>query len=91
MERTEIRCAQTCAGVCTALTAALAQEREAILTYGALRDQCTYPEVKIMLNQLILERKKTIELIEATAEALRTRFAALHDVQESFEEEENGL
>ena len=85
MERTEIRCAQTCAGVCSALNAALAQEREAILTYGALRDQCTYPEVKIMLNQLILDRKKTIELIETTSESIRSRFATLHDVQESFE------
>jgi hypothetical protein len=86
MEHTDIRCAQTCAGVCAALTTSLVQEREAILHYGDLRDQCTYPEVKIMLNQLILERKKTIELIEATTESIRARFGALHDVQESFEE-----
>jgi len=85
MNRTDIECARTCAGVCTALNAALVQEREAILRYGSLRDQCTYPEVKIMLNQLILERKKTIELIEATTESLRARFGTLHDVQESFE------
>jgi hypothetical protein len=56
MNRTDIECARTCAGVCTALNAALSQER-----------------------------KKTIELIEATTETLRARFGTLHDIQESFE------
>lgn len=78
-------CSHTCKEYCTALEIATLREKEAILQYGSLRDECNYPDIKAMLNELIMERKKTIELLERTKENLRSRFAVLDQVREGFE------
>ncbi|MGA2622879.1 MAG: hypothetical protein ABSF91_03420 [Bacteroidota bacterium] len=78
-------CTHTCKEYCTALELAALREKEAILEYGALRDECSYPDIKTMLNELIIERKKSIELLERTKEAIRTKFEVLDQVREGFE------
>jgi hypothetical protein len=61
------------------------QEKEAILKYAYFRDECTYPDVKLMLNELIIQRQKSIQLLESTRELLRSRFEVLDQVREGFE------
>ena len=85
MVKLQTACSRACKEYCTAIELAATREREAILQYGALRDECTYPDVKTMLNELILERKKSIELLEKTREYLRTRFETLDQVRDAFE------
>ena len=79
------RCARGCKELCTALEIASQQEKAAILQYGTLRDECTYPDVKVMLNELILLREKSIRLLEDTKTLLRTKFEILDQVREGFE------
>jgi len=78
-------CAHTCKGFCTAIELATLREKEAILQYGALRDECAYPEVKAMLNELIIEKKKSIELLERTKSVLRSKFEVLDQIRDGFE------
>ena len=80
-----IHCVQSCKEVCTALETAARHERSAILDYATLRDACTYPDIKVMLNELIIQKKKSIELVERTKELLRGRFDTLDRVREGFE------
>ncbi|MBM4166161.1 MAG: hypothetical protein FJ218_04475 [Ignavibacteria bacterium] len=85
MSRIQIDCHHTCKGVCNALERALMREKEAILEYAAFRDECTYPDVKAMLNELILRQEKTLDLLEKTKAELSAKFEVLDQIQEGFE------
>jgi len=61
------------------------REKEAILQYDTLRDECTYPDVKIIINELILHREKSIRLLEEAKVRLRTKFEVLDQISGGFE------
>ncbi len=85
MNITEPTCNHTCKTFCTSLEIASLREKEAILQYGELRDECSYPDVKAALNELIIERKKSIELLERTKELMRSKFDVLDQIRKGFE------
>lgn len=78
------QCAHSCKGLCTALDRATEQEKKAILQYAAFRDECTYPDVKVMLNELILLRQRSITILEETRLKLRGKFDVLDQISEGF-------
>jgi hypothetical protein len=78
------QCAHSCKALCTALERATEEEKKAILQYAAFRDECTYPDVKVMLNELILLRQKSIKLLEETKLKLRGKFDVLDQIREGF-------
>jgi len=78
------QCAHSCKDLCSALEKATEQEKKAILQYASFRDECNYPDVKIMLNELILLRQKSIRLLEETKLKLRTKFDVLDQIREGF-------
>lgn len=78
------QCAHSCKELCTALERATEQEKKAILQYAAFRDECNYPDVKVMLNELILLRQKSIKLLEETKSKLRGKFDVLDQIREGF-------
>ncbi len=88
MSQQEPRCTQSCKELCNALEYASASEKETILRYAYFRDACIYPDVKAMLNELIIHKKKSIELLEKTKETLRTKFVVLDQIRSSFESEQ---
>ena len=79
------QCAHTCKGLCQALELAAGQEKKAILQYAYFRDECTYPDVKLMLNELIIQRQKSIRLLEETKSQLQSKFDVLDQIREGFE------
>jgi rubrerythrin len=81
----QLRCAQTCRGLCSALEIAAKMEKDSILEYGMLRDACTYPDVKVILNELILRRQRSIQLLEETKAMIKRRIEVLDQIQEGFE------
>lgn len=85
MNATDVVCSSTCRNHCSAVELAAQQEREAILRYAALRDKCTYPDVKLMLNDLILRRQKSIQVIDELAGRLKERFEVLDQIQSGFD------
>ena len=80
-----LRCAQTCRWLCSALEVAAKMEKESILEYGLLRDACIYPDVRVILNELILRRQKSIQLLEETKVLIQKRFEVLDQISEGFE------
>jgi rubrerythrin len=83
--KTDVQCAHTCKGFCTALELATLREKEAILQYDALRNECNYPDVRAILNELILHRQKSIRLLEEAKSVLRSKFETTEQIQEGFE------
>ena len=85
MNHPQIQCAHNCKEFCTAIEAATQREKDAILQYGALRDQCDYPDVKHILNELIIQRQRSISLLMETKALIKTKFEVLDQVREGFE------
>jgi len=86
MPQTKPNCVQSCKELCNAIEFASSTEKEAILQYAYFRDACTYPDVKAILNELIINKKKSIELLEKTREALKTKFEVLDQIRAGFDE-----
>lgn len=86
MPQTKPNCIQSCKELCNALEFASATEKEAILQYAFYRDACTYPDVKAILNELIIHKKKSIELLEKTKETLRGKFEVLDQIRAGFDD-----
>jgi hypothetical protein len=81
----EAECAHTCRGLCRAVEIATLKEKEAILQYDSLRDECTYPDVKVIINELILHREKSIRLLEDAKMRLKTKFEVLDQISGGFD------
>jgi len=80
----DIKCAHGCKEFCTAIEMSMLREKEAILQYDALRDECDYPDVKVILNELILQRQKSIRLLEEAKQIMKSKFEVLDQIQDGF-------
>lgn len=89
MLQQDMECAHTCRGLCRAIEIATLKEKEAILQYDSLRDECNYPDVKVIINELILHREKSIRLLEDAKVRLRTKFEVLDQIRGGFEFEQH--
>ena len=85
MENRTVHCARTCKNFCTVLETASLREKEAILYYDALRNECTYPDIKILLNELIIRRQKSIQLLDEAKAMMKGKFDVLDQIRESFD------
>jgi rubrerythrin len=85
MIQPDVHCAHTCKGLCTAIEIAILKEKEAILTYDSLRDECTYPDVRPVLNEVILNRQRSIQLLEQAKTMLKSKFEVLDQIRSGFE------
>jgi hypothetical protein len=78
-------CARTCKEICSPVEIALVKEKEAMLQYDALRSDCPYPEVKLVMNELILLKEKSIRLLEDSRIRLKEKFSVLGQIQETYD------
>ena len=81
----ETECAHTCRGLCRAIEIAALKEKEAILQYDSLREECNYPDVKVIINELIFHREKSIRLLEDAKVRLKAKFEVLDQISGGFE------
>jgi rubrerythrin len=77
-------CVHSCKGLCTALEVAEHREREAITQYREFAAQCDYPDVRILLEELIRGREEGLNRLREQREILMVRFNTLDDIRESF-------
>ncbi|MFH1766560.1 MAG: hypothetical protein ABH826_00485 [Patescibacteria group bacterium] len=78
-------CVHSCKGLCAALDAAVQREAAAIEEYNAIAVECDYPDVKILLNELLADREKSLRLLKEKAEMLRVKFDTLDQIGAGFE------
>lgn len=78
-------CPRTCRDTCTAVETALQAERQQILRYSDLRDQCVYPDVKVMLNELVIRKEKMIRFLENIKAELAEKFHVMDQIRDGFE------
>jgi rubrerythrin len=78
------KCVHSCKGLCNAIAVAEQREQEAIHEYQRYADGCDYPDVKEVLNALIVERRKALQLLREKRELLTVKFAMIDRINDSF-------
>ncbi len=81
---TKQNCQHTCKEFCNALEITLLKEKETIIQYDSLRNECNYPDVVAILNELIIQRQKSIQLLEEAKFIMKSKFEVLDQIQDSF-------
>ena len=81
MERT---CVHSCKGLCQALELAEHREEQALQEYGGFVGACDYPDVKLILEDLIRERERALALLREKRKVLTARFNMIDNINESF-------
>ncbi len=78
-------CEHTCKGLCRALDMAIAQEEKSISDLKIFSTECDYPDVEILLSDIIASKERNILLLKDKAEMIRIRFNTLDQIGDSFE------
>jgi rubrerythrin len=77
-------CVHSCKGLCNALEVAERREHEAIKEYNAYAEQCEYPDVRALLQELIHDREQALRKLREKREMLEVRFAMIDKINDSF-------
>ncbi len=77
-------CIHSCKGLCNALEVAEHRELQAIREYKNFGDKCDYPDVRVLLEQLIREREASLKVLVETRVILAAKFEVLDNITDSF-------
>lgn len=77
-------CVNSCKGLCNALEVAEHRELEAIREYKHFAEKCDYPDVRVLLEELISKREASLKLLEEKRAMLAAKFNVLDDITDSF-------
>ncbi len=77
-------CIHSCKGLCNALEVAEHRELQAIREYKRFAEQCDYPDVRVMLEQLIRDRESSLKVLTETRMMLAAKFDVLDNITDSF-------
>lgn len=77
-------CGHTCRGLCNALSVAEQREREAVEEYRYFIHQCDYPDVRVVLERLMADRQRALQILKDTRAMLDARFFTTDRINDSF-------
>ena len=80
----EVQCVHSCYGLCNALALAERRELSAIKEYGAYLGQCNYPDVQVILRELISLHQRTLSLLQEKRMELTEKLKIMDDINASF-------
>jgi rubrerythrin len=80
----EKKCVHSCKGLCNALEVAEHREREVITEYTKFAADCDYPDVRELLETLIVQRERALQLLMEKRSTLSVRFNTLDSINDSF-------
>ncbi len=87
MEENKVNCEHACKNTCEALKKSLKSENSILEIYNSVVDECTLPEVKSLLSELIDEKKKVVQKLEQKLDELQEKSHIIDDIAESYNKE----
>ncbi len=87
MEENNVNCEHACKVTCDALIKALRKESSILEIYNSVIDDCSLPEVRDLLAELITEKKKVIRKLEQSLDELQEKSHIIDDIVESYNKE----
>ena len=77
-------CVHSCKGLCNALEVAEHRETEAIKEYKRFAQNCDYPDVRTLLEEMIKDREHSLRLLSEKRMMLQAKFDTLDNITDSF-------
>jgi len=77
-------CTHSCKGLCSALEVAEHREQETVREYRRYAAQCDYPDVRLILEEMVREREKALARLRELKEILSVKFNAIDRINDSF-------
>ncbi len=87
MEKNKVNCEHACKNTCEALKKALKRENDILEIFNSVVDECSLPEVKSILSELIDEKKKVVQKLEQKLDELQEKSHIIDDIAESYNKE----
>ncbi len=87
MEENKVNCEHACKSTCEALKQALKSENNILEIYNGVVGECSLPEVKSLLSELIDEKKKVVQKLEEKMDELLEKSHIIDDIAESYNKE----
>ena len=87
MEENKVNCEHAWNNTCEALNQALKKENGILEIYNSVVDECSLPEAKSLLSELIDEKKKVVQKLEQTLNELQEKSHIIDDIAESYNKE----
>jgi rubrerythrin len=87
MEENKVNCEHACKNTCEALKKALIGENDILEIYNNVVDECTLPEAKSLLSELIDEKRKVVQKLEQKMHELSEKSHIIDDIAESYNKE----
>lgn len=84
MAEKEFQCGHNCRNTCSMLNEALRKETASVRFYESVFDECTTPEVKSFLGEVVEERRTEILKIIQKLNEIHARSQALDGIASSF-------
>ncbi len=84
MSDTGINCQQACKNTCASLNEALRKETAIIKYYEGVLADCTMPEVKTFMDDLVEEKRKVILRLIQKLNEIHVRSQAIDGITSSF-------
>ncbi|MBI3585951.1 MAG: hypothetical protein HY088_02340 [Ignavibacteriales bacterium] len=85
MDAEHVACSHACRNTCAMLQQALKEETAMVRFYTALKQECDYPDVHSMIQELIEERSKSVLAINQKLNELCARMGVLDGIMSSFD------
>lgn len=85
MNENNVRCAHACRSTCAMLSEALREESEMVRFYERLGQECDYPDVRNMVQELIEQRSRSALMINQKLNELRARGEIIDGVISSYD------
>lgn len=87
MGENNVNCEHACKITCEALIQALKKESSILEIYNSVVDDCSLPEVRDLLSELITEKKKVIRKLIEKLDELQEKSHIIDDIAESYNKE----
>jgi len=87
MEENNVNCEHACKITCEALIQALRKENGILEIYNGVVDDCSLPEVRYLLAELIIDKKTVIRKLVEKLDELQEKSHIIDDIAESYNKE----
>jgi len=87
MNDNKVNCQHACKNTCEALSKSFEIENNILELYTNVIDDCTLPEVKSFLSDLIVEKKNVIQKLRMRINEMQEKSHIIDDIAESYNKE----
>lgn len=84
MMNIDVQCEHTCNGLCNALEILCEREQETLALVHGYRNECSYEDVRILLDELVTTHARSKQLLEETRTMMQAKCEVIEQMRIGF-------